>query len=411
MTRLSVLSAMLAALLVAGAPAAAQTVIKGDTGEGAFFTIAVPDDWNGDLVLWNHGFDLDMPAPMPDLGPLAQVQLAQGYAVAASSYRQIGWAVFKTKNDLQNLLDIFKANFGPPAQVFVTGASLGGIVTAAAIEEAHLGNVVGALSLCGAVAGSRNWDGALDLRLIYDAVCDGVPGAFIPGGAEGLPAGFPFTSTQLGVAVNACTGVLLPPALRTPDQSERLQRILQTARIPESFLLRDMGFATFAMSDLVHDPLKLSGHLGTGNLGVVYGEPTIDLDIARVAPQPGARNRLTRHYTPTGDVGDTKIVSLHTDKDGLVVVENESAYAAVVPAANLTTAIVVEAVPSHCGFTPAEGVAGWQSLRGWVAGGPQPTPFSIQATCQAVAPVFGGPCRIAPGFQIPDLRTRIRPRQ
>ena len=147
MKRLAIFAALAVMLFgTASGTARAQTVITESTDDGAFLKIVVPAAWNGDLVIWNHGFELDMPEPMPDLGPFALLQLSQGYAVAASSYRQIGWAVFKTKNDLQNLLDVFKANFGAPAQIFVTGASLGGIVTAAAIEEAHIGNVVGALS-------------------------------------------------------------------------------------------------------------------------------------------------------------------------------------------------------------------------------------------------------------------------
>lgn len=405
--------AALAVMLIgtAAGTASAQTVITESDG-GAFFTIVVPEAWNGDLVIWNHGFDLDMPAPMPDLGPLAAVQLAQGFAVAASSYRQIGWAVFKTKNDLQKLLNIFKANFGRPGQIFVTGASLGGIVTAAAIEEVNLGNVVGALSICGAVGGSRNWDAALDLRLIYDTVCGSVPEAFIPGGAEGLPEGFPFTNNELALRVNQCTGNLLPPSFRTPVQRDNLAKILELTQIPESFLLRDMGFATFAMSDLVHDPRKLNGRVGTGNFEVFYGDASIDANIARVSPHRGAENRLARHYTPTGDVEDTKIVSIHTDKDGLVVVENESEYAAVVPAENLTTAIVVEAVPSHCGFTDAEGVAAWESLRRWVAGGAQPTAGDIQNSCVflELGTLFDGPCRFDPAFVVPDMDDRIRPR-
>ena len=47
--------------------------------------------------------------------------------------------------------------------------------------------------------------------------------------------------------------------------------------------------------------------------------------------QRTARRRLLENFTPTGRVGDVKIVSLHTDKDGLVIVENESEYAATVP--------------------------------------------------------------------------------
>ncbi|HET8647132.1 MAG TPA: hypothetical protein VFO85_16665, partial [Vicinamibacteria bacterium] len=299
---------------------------------------------------------------------------------------------------------------GTPAEVIVTGASLGGIVTAAALEQAQLGNVTGALTLCGALAGSRNWDGALDARLIYDALCSAVPGAFIPGGAYGLPFGSTMTQTQMALAVHACFGILVPPAQRTPPQIQRLNDFMRVTQIPENFVLTDMGFATFGLADLVADPAKLKGRIGTGNADVVYGDAVIDSQIARVSPHPGAATRLQENYTPTGEVGAARIVSLHTDKDGLVVVENESEYASVVPPASLTTAVVVEATPSHCAFSSAETVASWQSLRSWIASGVQPTAASIQGLCQVLAPTVGGPCRINPAFVIPDLDSRIRPR-
>jgi hypothetical protein len=391
--------------------ASADTVLTGDTGQ-AFYRIVVPDAWNGDLVIWNHGFTLAPIGPVSDsdLGPLATLQLAEGYAVAASSFQMPGWAVFKTNEDLQTMYSAFVDRFGAPQHVIVSGGSLGGIVTADAIEAAQIGNVVGAYTLCGAVAGSRNWDGALDARLVYDAICASVPGAFLPGGAEGLPAGSTLTNTQLALAVNACFGILVPPALRTTAQQQRLTEFENVIHIPENFVLTDMGFATFGMSDLVHDPAKLKGRIGVGNQNVDYDDPLIDASIARVTPQPGAAARLRENYTPTGLVGDTKIVSLHTDKDGLIVVENEHEYASVVPSSNLTTAIVVEAAPTHCGLTPAETVAGWESLRGWLAGGPQPTAAGIQGLCTVLAASFGGPCRIDPGFVVPDMDSRIRPR-
>ncbi len=400
------------ALLFVSAPvlARADSEITGSTDGGAFYKIVVPDAWNGDLVIWNHGFSLAPPAPVSDLGPLADLQLFEGYAVAASSYRQAGWALFKSKNDLQNLVGAFKDNFGAPNRLFVTGGSLGGLVTVAAVEDANIGNIAGAFPFCGAVAGSRNWDAALDLRLVYDAVCTDVPGASIPGGAEGLPPHAAFTQTDLALAVNACTGILAPPALRTPEQDLRLKKLLDTLLIPENFLLTDMGYVTFGMGDLVHDPRKLAGKIGTGNTGVDYGDPAINASIERVSPNPGAANRLGKNYTPTGKVGKTRIVSMHTDKDALVLVENEGEYSRRVPAGNLTTAIVVENVPTHCGFTQAELVAGWESLRGWVAGAPQPTAAGMQLTCQSLPPAFGGPCRIAPAFVIPDMNGRVRPR-
>lgn len=400
------------ALLLVSVPvlAIARSEITGTTDGGAFYKIVVPDPWNGDLVIWNHGFSLAPPAPVNDLGPLAELQLLEGYAVAASSYQQAGWALFRTRNDLQNLVREFKDNSGTPKRLFLTGGSLGGLVTVAAIENANIGNVAGAFSFCGAVAGSRNWDAALDLRLIYDAVCADVPGAAIPGGAEGLPLRASFTQTDLRLAVDACTGILTPPTVRTPGQMGRLKKILDLLHFPENFLLTDMGYATFAMSDLVHDPRKLSGKIGTGNAGVDYGDPAINASIGRVSPDPGAAKRLGKNYTPSGKVGKTKIVSMHTDKDGLVLVENEGEFAKVVPSGNLTTAIVVEESPTHCGFTVAETVAGWESLRAWVGGGPQPTAGSIQRACLAMPAKFSGPCRIDPGFVIPGMDVRIRPR-
>lgn len=394
-----------------------DTVLTGTTSGGAFFKIVVPTAWNGDLVIWNHGFSLSPIGPVSDLGPLSALQLSEGYAVAASSYQQIGWALFHTKNDLQNMVAVFKANFGTPQHVLINGASLGGIVTDQADEIAQLGNVVGAYPICGVHGGSINWNGAIDLRLLYDLICSNTPAAAIPGGTTGLPApgfpGFPFSNSQLARAVNACTGVLVSPASRTPQQTANLSQLLSLTQLPENFLLTDMGFTLFGMSNLIFDPTKLDGGQGVGNATVNYDNGGfVDQQITRVATNPGAALRLSANYIASGDIGSTKVVSLHTDKDGLVIVENENFYASVVSASNLTTAIAVETTPTHCGFTAAETVAGWESLRGWLASGVQPTAQNIQNTCQFLVAnsLATGPCRIDPSFVIPPLSNRIRPR-
>jgi hypothetical protein len=407
-----VLFAGVLVLAVQAHHATAQTIESGQTGEGAYFQMAVPQPWNGDLVIWNHGFTLSPPAPEPSLGPLAGLMLSEGYAVAASSYQQAGWAVFKTPNDLRQLMAAFTSRFGRPRATWIYGASLGGIVTAQALEEVNLGHVVGAYTVCGALAGSRNWDGAVDLRLLYDAICEDVPGAAIPGGAEGLPKDDSIDAQEMAMRVNACTGILAPQELRTPDQTARLEKLLSAARIPESFLLTDMAYATFALRDLVHGPGKLHGKIGVGNVGVDYGDPELNNDVERVRPNRGAQRRLADNDTPDGSVGPVKIVALHTDKDGLVAVENLSAYASVVPEESLATGVVVEEVPSHCAFTPAELVAGWEVLRAWVAGGPRPSAFVLQGTCQAIEAggLADGPCRIDPAYVVPDIDDRIRPR-
>src|SRR5262249_25576221 len=85
--------------------AAAQTFVTGAAG-GAYFKFAVPPNWNGSLVIWNAGltlgpiapFTVDPSAPLAGLGDLAPLQFSEGYALAVSSRRQIGWATFKSNN-------------------------------------------------------------------------------------------------------------------------------------------------------------------------------------------------------------------------------------------------------------------------------------------------------------------------
>jgi len=414
MNRIIRITALVVVSLVLGvSTVSASTVLEGATDGGALVKIEVPDAWNGSLVIYNHGFDLGAIVPStPSLGPLAGLMLSEGYAVAASSYQQNGWALYKTKNDLQNLVALFKANFGTPSEVLVHGFSLGGIVTAHAIEKANLGNVVGAYPACGAVSGSRTWDGAIDLRLVYDVVCDGVPGAEIPGGGTGLPERFttsPFGQADFGAALQACFGIFAPPAFRTPGQTARLDLFLDETDLPENFVVTDMSFAVFALSDLIFDPAKLDGKQGMGNIGVTYDNAPIDAAIERVATQPGGANRHDRNYTPKGKVGDVKIVSVHTSGDGLVIVENEQPYRDSIDPSNLTVAIVNEAGNTHCGFGAGELAAGWESLRSWVGGGPQPSVASIQFLCEIIDPTPGA-CRYDPGFVIPNMDIRVPPR-
>ena len=409
MHRYSLLILLWAVAFATALPVFSATEIGGQNAGGAYFSISVPDNWNGDLVIWNHGFSLSEPSPVSDLGPLSDVQLLEGYAVAASSFRLNGWALFKTNVDLLQLVQRFTAEFGRPKQIILYGASLGGAVTAAALEQGNLGNVAGALTFCGAMAGSRNWDVALDLRLLYDLVCEGMPGAAIPGGPKGLPKNSGWTDDEIEDAVNACTGVNELSFQRSKQQKQNLKRILKLAQIPRSFLVTDMLFATEAMGDLVHDRKKLRGKPGTGNANVVYGDDYVDANIRRFKPKPVKKKKLERNFTPKGNVKGAKIISMHTNKDGLVLLENQSVYAEVVPPANLTTVIVKERVATHCVFAPGEILAGWEALRDWIETGQQPSARDIQETCKAI-PGFGEVCRIVPEFKLPDPDRRMRPR-
>ena len=394
-------------------PVVADTTITGEK-KGAFFTITVPTAWNGDLVISNHGFDFGAPGPNPGLGALGPLWLSEGYAVAASSYSQCCWAVFQAQRDIERMVTVFEDNFGSPGNVFVSGGSLGGIVTAQVIEKLKdKMNIVGAYPFCGALSGSRSWDGGIDIRLIYDVICGGVfP---IPGGATGLPAPghptSPFTIVDTLIAAGVCMGV--PPFgfLAAPGAAGRLAQFTAVTTLPPSFVAGDMVFATHGVSNVIFEAGKLDGGQGMSNIGVTYSDAAVDAAIARVTPNNQARKRLQRNFTPKGDIGDAKIVSIHTDGDGLVIVENEQPYRDSVPASSFTLAVVDEVGNTHCGFTQAEITAGWESLRDWVAGGPQPSATDVQDTCLDLEGMgAGGPCRFDPSYVLGNLDTRVPPR-
>jgi hypothetical protein len=242
-------------------------------------------------------------------------------------------------------------------------------------------------------------------------ICGGV--APIPGGATGLPSpghpNSPFTQLNTLIATNTCMGV--PFGGGGPAAAARRAQFVAVTTLPVSFIAGDMVFATHGVSNVIWEEGKLNGGQGMSNIGVTYTDAAVDAAIQRVTPDTKARKRLQQNFTPKGSVGSTKIVSIHTDGDGLVIVEQEQPYRDTVPAGNFSLGIVDEAGNTHCGFTEAETLGGWEALRGWVDGGPQPTASDIQNTCLFVQGLgASGPCRIAPAYVLGNMDTRTPPR-
>lgn len=389
------------------------TTLNGEI-EGAFYRIEVPDNWNGDLVVWNHGMVGDEPVAldMSDLGVLAPLQLSQGYAVAASSYRMPGWALFKSTEDNENLIQIFIDNVGSPNKIYMVGGSMGGLISEQYLEKGTVGHVAAAYSVCGDLAGSKNLDFMTDLRLTYDAVCKNVPGAAIPGGIDGLPEDSTLTEAELAGAIHACTGILYPAEYRTAEQQARLDKLSQVNRINEDSLLNNMAYALFGIADLVHSTEKLNGKNGLWNYFVDYNDPEINRDIQRAFPHPKGFFKLLKNYIPRGYTNGSKLLALNTDKDDLVVVENLNYIAKLIPEEDLVTAVTVKEDHGHCKFSAAEIISGWESVRAWIDAGMKPSAESLQQNCllMEAAGVAPGPCNIDPSFVVNKLDTRIRPR-
>ncbi len=414
--------------LLSAAPArAGMQEYTGTLPSGAWYHIAVPDGWQaGDaVVLYEHGLDFSVPDDPPGLGPLADVQLAEGYAVAATSYRQMGWAMFTAVADNRELLQRFGELAGAPGEIVPFGGSLGGLIALKLAEARGLPPVKGVYALCPAAAGSRAWDTAIDLRLAYDVVCENA--GDLPTGDEPLPwavnldripADLGDFSDQVTLAealvpLNQCTGINLPPYLRNDAMQQRLDRLMAFAHITdEEFFLTNMAYAIYVTADLVRAPDKLGGANPFTTTGVDYGSDAgIDAAIARISADPQAALRLRQASDFLGDVGDARVLSMHTSQDQLVIPSNQEFVRAALPADQATIAIVAEDAPTHCGFTQAEALAGWEALREWKDGAAQPDVADLQQRCEALAGDEGtDSCRFDPDAEVAPFDSLVRPR-
>ncbi|MEO6065719.1 MAG: hypothetical protein ABIP49_08090 [Lysobacterales bacterium] len=416
------LIALLASLAL---PALAVTEVTGTTPGGASYRIALPDGWQagGPLVLMQHGYNHE-PNTNPSLGPLRETQLAAGYAIAASGYRQSGWALFTALDDNAELLAEFTRRYGAPGALYAVGGSMGGLISLKLAEDPRFrSRTLGVLAFCPVVAGVEAWDQAFDLRLIYDSVCDGVAVGELPDGDPPYPWAYnlrdiPDDPGDLDpgnldllralVPVAQCTGLGLPDVLRSSAQRVRLAQIKDTSGVGnEDFLITQLAYATFGLGDLVRSPDKLAGRNPFFNevqhrsevRALRYLPNAVNNAIRRVRQaDPFARFDFERSSSLDGNA-TARIVTLRTDRDELVSGEHRRFLEAVYPSrsgellsADRQYATVRETTPSHCGFTAAEAHAGWDSMRV-----PALVESTLPSRCAArEAAGYPGPCRFAP---------------
>lgn len=420
--------------LLAG-PAAADRVFEGELGDGlGRFRIEVPEGWQpgGRLIVYNHGFSFSdprarSPATAPDAATGERLRAA-GYALAAGSYPGRGWSLFRIVPAQRALLQAFRERVGAPGQVIQFGGSLGGLVSLLSAEAmaAEGQPAAGVLAACPPLGGARTWDQAVDVRLLFDAVCPDspLPASSDPAlpwilDANQIPASLtslddPDALLAMGSAANRvrqCTGLFQPAVFDTAAQRQRRNQLKSLLGLSEDrFLKTQLGYALFGLSDLVRDPGKLGGHSAFDNRGVVYGDPLVDARVLRVERDPLAAVRLAAVSNPSGDWGEAHVLVVHTDRDELVFPEHLSVLAEVArPEARAPVLTVVrEPSPGHCAFTAAELGAALEALQDWIDGGPAPSPAALDARCEAQA--SAADCRFAPGYTPAPLASRIRPR-
>src|SRR5262249_5966047 len=149
----------------------------GISSHGAGWRIEVPANWNGDLVLYAHGYagtgaqlSVGNPAFIRD------VLIAKGYAWAASSYRANGYVPGVGADDTNDLIKIFQdvvrtadGKKVKPNRIYPYGVSMGGHVVGNMIEKWR-NSFAGALPVCGVMGDNELFDFFQDQYLLAETL-------------------------------------------------------------------------------------------------------------------------------------------------------------------------------------------------------------------------------------------------
>lgn len=377
-----------------------QSGVTTQTGmlpDGATYIIEVPANWNGILFLYSHGYVVPgSPNPAMDAGdPLTQgFMLASGFALAGSSFATTGWAVEQALPDQIAVLDIFEKTVGKPTRAIAWGHSLGGMITAGLIQR-YPTRFDAALPMCGVLSGGvATWNTALDSAFAFKTLLRGTSELQLvnitdPTGnlalakeilaeAETTPQGRARLALSSALADTPGWFVPLSPEPAANDFASQQSNQFQWASIvdfPFAFALRaELEFraqGNVSWNTGVDYRRQLEHSANHNEVVALYEQAGLSLDsdldtlenAARISPDRHAIEYLERNIVYDGDI-HIPVLTLHTTGDGLVVVENESAYSQVVREDRnqelLRRTFVSRA--GHCTFTPAETIVAVQVL-------------------------------------------------
>ena len=334
------------------------------TWEGSLTRVCFPADWNGDLIIYAHGYvEPQAPLAVPENviagTPVEELVNALGYAYATTSYHANGLVADVAVPDVIALEFMVRSTVRPdPARVYLVGVSEGGLVAALAAERSA-GVFTGALAACGPIGDfARQIDYLNDVRIVFDYFFPGV----LPGDASAPPEELVegWTSTYAPAVVAAITG--------DPDRGFELAAVtgipageLDAAALASTVvaLLRYNVLGTAdVQARLGGQPYDNADRVYTGS----SDDAALDAGVARFTAEPAARAALERFET----AGDPRVpVSIiHTTGDPIVPFFHQPLYEEKAIGTGTADRVARTDVDrfGHCAFTSAEILAAFGEL-------------------------------------------------
>jgi hypothetical protein len=379
---------------------------------GAAYRVEVPTTgWNGKLVMWAHGYRGTGPNLTVDNPIMRRYLLDNGYAWAASSYSKNYYDVRVGVEDTNalalNFVQIAAAKgrtLATPSKIFITGVSMGGHITAAAIEaEAQVNatnkvKYAGAVPMCGVLGDTElfNYFGGYQVA------------------AQQL-AGFPITSfpttdfAALAPAIQSALWSTFPT--QTNAQGDKLKNVIMNLSGGDRPFYKE-GWANasnqgniFAslggdgtingiLTDNVLDTTQLFYKVDATSTSNTALDTSFNNSAFKIRPTADA-NRLRRdglRWIPTspGDI-NVPVVSIHTLGDLFVPFKMEQVYFDRTKAKGTDRFLVQRAIRDvgHCAFTAAEATTAFDDMVKWEAGGPKPAGDDVKTPATLASPTYG----------------------
>ncbi len=351
---------------------------------GTVYRIEMPDNWNGRLALWAHGFRGFDPDLVVDMPPMREYLIENGYAWAASSYSANGFAPFEGAHETAALRDFFIEKFGEPEYVYIAGGSMGGNVTLLSLEL-FPSRYDGALAACSAM-------GLAEIDFIGHYV---VLAAYATGVTQ--------EEFNTAASITDLIDERILPTLNADPEARRIFEGLVGAVTGGPRPFRHEGFEEFFdfNLELVSDVASLLMP-AFSNIGFVYeaaadsgiSSEELNEQVVRIAGSPLVRRLIPSLSELTGAV-PIPLLMIHTTGDGWVPISGMQDFRRLAEAAGNGDLLVQRAVraPGHCDFSDQELIRAMEDLADWVENGVKPEGEDILGSLEDAGRDFTDPLR------------------
>ncbi len=374
----------LAALAPEPAPAGLSDLLAADCREGrhslggqAVYRICVPRWWNGDLVVYAHGYvspfrPVAIPEEQLNFGDRSIEDLFTrlGYAFAVTSYAHNGLAIAQGIADVVDLVSVFEGLEGDPGRVYVVGLSEGGAVATLAVER-HPETFDGGLATCGPI-------GSFLAQLAYQGNFRVLFDYFFPGILPPSPIAVPQYVIDNWPAYEAAVRAVVTDPNRYPQRVQLFRVAGVPVDVNDAQAVSDtaallLWFNVVGANDTV---LRLGGQPFDNTMVWYQGsddDGRLNALVERFAADPVALQTVAAAYETSGNLGRS-LTTLHTTRDPLVPYGHEVLYTG--KTAQLGTSDRHRNLPverfGHCAFTEAEAIYAFGVLVRDVTGSPLP---------------------------------------